>query len=129
MTKYEQARIEAMMKLGCCFCAVLGIVYVACDRHHIVEGNRRMGEWFTLPVCPGHHRGAWTPEQKLLFSCWKPHPDEPALDALVGIFSGSKAFEPIYGTEREMWVKLQHRLKLPAVWRPSKILPRLVTVH
>lgn len=116
MTKYEQLRVDAMMRLGCPFCAVLGIVNTATDLHHIVEGNRRLGDWYTLSVCPGHHRGAWTPEQKQILT----------EEQQIGIYSGSKAFEPIYGTEREMWVKIQRRLKLPAIWVGSKILPRIV---
>lgn len=114
MTKYEAERLDALLRLGCSFCAVLGIVNTATDVHHIIEGNRRLGHWYTLCVCPGHHRGAWTPEQKQILT-----PEQ-----LVGVNSGSKAFEPLYGTEREMWVKVQHRLRLPAVWPSSKIVPR-----
>lgn len=116
MTKYEQQRVDAMMRLGCSFCAVLGIVNIGTDLHHIVESNRRLGDWFTLCVCPGHHRGVWTLEQKQII------PER----AQCGIYSGSKRFEPVYGTEREMWVKVQRRLKLPAIWVGSKIVPRVV---
>ena len=119
MTKYERMRIEAMMRLGCVFCAVLGVVNAhQLECHHIVDGNRRLGHWYSLPCCAGHHRLMWTPEQRQIFT-----PEQ-----LVGVASGSKAFEPIYGTEREMWVKVQRRLKLPAIWVPSKIVPRLVSV-
>lgn len=116
MTKYEAERIEAMLRLGCVMCAVLEIPGPACECHHIVDGNRRLGHWFTLPLCTGHHRGAWTPEQRQLLSPLQ----------LVGIYSGSKAFEPVYGTQREMWFKIQRRLKLPAIWPVSKVLPRSV---
>lgn len=116
MTKHELERLDAMRRLGCVFCAVLGIANTATDVHHIVEGNRRLGHWYTLCICPGHHRGAWTPEQKQILTP----------DRLIGIYSGSKEFEPIYGTEREMWTKVQRRLRLPDVWVPSKVMPRIV---
>ncbi len=113
-TKYEQKRFEAMVRLGCVCCAQLGLPVVAVDVHHIVDGNQRLGHWYTLPVCPGHHRGVWSPEQVEVIPP----------DLRVAISSGSKVFEKQYGTERDMWMKVQARLKLPAVWPTSKILPR-----
>lgn len=113
-TKYEQQRIEAILRLGCVCCAQLDIPNVAVDIHHIVVGNKRLGHWYTLPVCPGHHRGVWTAEQIELIP----------RDLRIAISSGSKAFAKLYGTERELWMKIQVRLKLPAVWPSSKVLPR-----
>lgn len=112
-TKYEAERIEAMLKLGCVALAQLGIWHVA-EVHHIVEGNRRFGHWYTLPLSAAAHRGIWTPE---LIELIPP-------DMRVSISSGSKAFEEIYGTQKQLWMKVQERLKLPAVWPVSKILPR-----
>ena len=112
-TKYEQQRFDAILKLGCVCCAQLGIWNIAVDIHHIVDG-KRLGHWYTLPVCPGHHRGAWSPEQV----------DAIPPDLRIAISDGSKVFEKQYGTERDLWMKVQARLKLPAVWPTSKILPR-----
>jgi len=129
MTKYERERIEAMMRLGCVFCAVLGVVNAhQLECHHIVEGNRRLGHWYTLPACIGHHRGHFTPEQVQILEALAREKDLAPHALLVGIASGSKAFEPYYGTEREMWTKVQRRLKLPAMWVHSKIVPRWVSV-
>jgi len=114
MTKMEEVRILRMMRLGCVMCSVLDIVNIAQECHHIVEGNRRLGDWFTLPLCRGHHQGDWTIDQKRVF--------KPA--ELVGIYSGSKVFEPIYGTERELWELIQERLGL--MWPASKVVPRRV---
>lgn len=114
MNKLEQLRCDRMMHLGCVCCAWLGIVYVAHECHHIIEGNRRLGHWFTLPLCSGHHRGDWTLEQKQLIA--------PAM--LVGIYSGTKAFEAVYPTQRELWETTQERLHLS--WPVSKVLPRRV---
>jgi hypothetical protein len=112
-TKYEQKRIEAMLRLGCVVSAQLGLWSVA-EVHHIVEGNRRLGHWYTLPLSPGFHRGVWSPEQIEVIPP----------DLRTAISSGSKLFEKHYGTERELWMKVQARLKLPAVWPITKILPR-----
>lgn len=111
MTRMEELRIKRMMRLGCVMCAVIGLVNVAQECHHIIEGNRRMGHWFTIPLCRGHHQLDWTAEQRLLIAPQK----------LVGIASGSKAFEPIYGTERELWEKIQTALGMN--WPVSKVIP------
>lgn len=103
-----------MLRLGCVCCAQLNIPNVAVDLHHIVVGNKRLGNWYTLPVCPGHHRGVWTVEQIELIP----------RNMRVSISSGSKVFSKLYGAERELWMKVQERLKLPAVWPSSKVLPR-----
>jgi hypothetical protein len=113
-TKYEQQRFEAMLDLGCVCCAQLGIWNTAVDIQHIVEGDRRLGHWYTIPVCPGHHRGVWTSDQV----------EAIPPDLRIAISDGSKMFYKHYGTERQLWMKVQARLKLPAVWPSSKILPR-----
>jgi len=113
-TRYEQQRFDAMMRLGCVCCAQLDLPNPSTDRHHIVEGNKRLGHWYTLPLCPGHHRGVWSPEQIEIIPP----------DLRTAISDGSKLFEKHYGTERELWMKVQARLKLPAIWPSSKILPR-----
>lgn len=112
-TKYEQQRIDAMLRFGCAALAQLGIWHVA-EVHHIVEGNRRLGHWYTLPLSPAVHRGIWTPE---LIEIIPP-------DMRVSIADGSKAFERVFGTERDLWMKVQVRLGLPALWPISKRVPR-----
>ena len=64
MTKAESTRITRMMRLGCIACAKLDIPHIAQENHHIVEGNRRLGDWYTLPLCRGHHQGDWTSDQR-----------------------------------------------------------------
>jgi len=117
-TKYEAERIEAMMRLGCVACAVLFDLPVAAQEcHHILSGGRRMGHWFTLPLCRGHHQGDWSPEQK----------DAIPAEKRVAISDGRKAFISVYPTERQLWERVQDRLHLPKVWPVSlKILPRSV---
>lgn len=46
-------------------------------------------------------------------------------EARVSIASGSKLFAKQYGSERQLWQKVQLKLALPAEWPVStKILPR-----
>jgi hypothetical protein len=96
---------------------MLDLWFIA-ECHHIVEG-KRLGHWYTLPVCPGHHRGVWTPEQTKIIPP----------DLRIAISDGSKLLEKHYGTERELWMKIQTRLKLPAIWPVSKIVPRRLNAH
>ena len=55
-TKAELARAERMAEeIGCIFCGLNGYIGPCDVRHHIISGNKRMGHWFTLPVCEPHH--------------------------------------------------------------------------
>jgi hypothetical protein len=56
-TKDEQARADRMAEeIGCIFCWLEYGHRGPCEvRHHIISGNKRMGHWYTLPVCSLHH--------------------------------------------------------------------------
>ena len=56
-TKAETARADRMAtEIGCIFCALNTGQKGRCDhRHHIKSGNKRMGHWYTLPLCEKHH--------------------------------------------------------------------------
>jgi len=114
VNKVEQARVDAMASLGCVACAHLGLPNIASDLHHILAGGRRLGDWYTICLCPGHHRGAWTAEQLEAIPTLK----------RVAISDGRKLFTRQYPTERELWEIVQQRLGLPDIWPASKILPR-----
>jgi hypothetical protein len=116
-TKYEQTRIDAMRKHGCVACAMLGVPNVnQLELHHILSGGIRMGHYFSVFLCRGHHQGDWSREQ----SDWI----EP--EKRVAISDGRKLFTAVYGTERSLWERVQTKLKLPMVWPVSKIVPRRV---
>lgn len=56
-TKAEKARADRMAELiGCIFCALSGDKGRCDNRHHIIRGNKRLGHWYTLPVCLDHHK-------------------------------------------------------------------------
>ncbi len=112
-TKAEADRIEKMLRLGCVACAEL-FLWMTPEVHHIVEGNKRLGHWYTLPLCPGHHRNIWLPEQCLVIP----------KDMICSIAHGSKQFLQYYSDERTMWERVQKKLKLSLEWPASKRVPR-----
>ena len=111
-THYEQQRINRMKAEIGCICCLLrtGVQNYHVEVHHIVQGNRRLGHWYTLPLCRAHHR----------------------IRGVGGIFTsiadGSKAFKKIHGTELDLWLKCQHMLELPDDLPTTKVLPRRVAV-
>lgn len=113
-TLAEQVRIDQLKVLGCVACATLGQPAIGHELHHILCGNVRMGHWYTIWLCTGHHRGVWTPEQ---FQWMEPK-------KMVAISDGRKAFTRFYPSERELWETTQQRLKLPTDWPVSKIVAR-----
>lgn len=56
-TKAEKARADRMAEeIGCIYCWLEDGHRGPCEnRHHIILGNKRMGHWYTLPVCVSHH--------------------------------------------------------------------------
>lgn len=116
-TKAEQERIEQMMTFMCPFCEIAGYAYREHNEcHHMLSGNKRMGHWYSIPVCAGHHRGEWTVRQRSLM--------DPQY--LVSISDGRKMFTRVFPTERQVWELVQRKLGLPAEWPVSKVLPRRV---
>lgn len=114
-TEEESARMDRIREYGCICCVECG--YGRRGRvevHHIVEGGRRLGHLYTLPLCPGHHQGRFTAHQR---SVIRP-------DRLVSISRGGNAFVQAFDTERVLWEILQAAMGLPAKWPESKILPR-----
>ena len=95
MTRAEKQRIERMLSLGCAACAELWLWHTAED-HHIVEG-REMGHWYTIPLCPGHHRNLWSEEQVACIQA----------DERVSIAHGRKAFLEVFSSEKELWLRVK----------------------
>ncbi len=123
----EQRRISLMMQLGCVACALLGtpnLEYTEC--HHIVEGNKRLGHLYTIPLCAGHHRGIWTCEQYE----WIPVTKLVSITMTLGLSTRSnrRNFVAAYRPERDLWERVQNKLGLPLTWPASKIVPRLTLV-
>ena len=119
MTKLEEMRVQQMMRLGCVACASIDVVMPAQECHHLLYGNRRMGDWFTIPLCMGHHRGAWSEEQREVLGQMSIRERK---NFLVAISDGRKAFTTIYPTEQTLWETVQDRLGL--LWPTPKIVAR-----
>jgi hypothetical protein len=85
MTKSDQTRFDKLQRLGCICCKKAGSGYRAPDIHHIIDGARRMGNKFTLPLCPEHHR-------------------IPSNGSVVGasLADGSKKFHAMWGSQLKL---------------------------
>jgi len=107
-TAYEQQRINRMKAEIGCICCLLrtGVTNYYVEVHHIVQGNKRLGHWYTLPLCRTHHRIRGTG------------------GIFTSIADGSKAFAKVHGTELDLWLKVQHMLELPDELPPTKVLAR-----
>jgi Recombination enhancement, RecA-dependent nuclease len=114
-TKLESERIDKMLQLGCAACAFLGVPnLVNTECHHLLDGNVRLGHWFSIPLCAGHHRGAWTEGQLTWIEAHQ----------RVAISDGRKAFTRIYPTEWQLWDRVQIVLRLENDRPISKLIPR-----
>lgn len=106
-TKPEVERIKRLvLEVGCICCLLrFGVYNGHVEIHHIVRGNRRLGHWYTLPLCTAHHRAKGE-------------------GPMTSIANGSKAFTAMHGTELDLWLKVQHMLKLSDELPTSKRVPR-----
>lgn len=95
-TAAESRWMAAVVELGCVVCLKHHQVQTPAAVHHIVEGSRRLGHFYTIPLCdPGHHQNSPT-SQKL-----SRHPHKAR-------------FEKKYGTEYELLSYVQTILN----WKP-----------
>lgn len=56
MTKDEEDHLDKVQQLGCIVCWIEQ-VYSPAEIHHILDGGRRRGHKYVLPLCFPHHRG------------------------------------------------------------------------
>jgi hypothetical protein len=117
-TKAEKARIDGALVLGCVCCNLAGYKRHGekLEAHHILSGGKRMGHWFVIALCIGHHQGYFSARQQELIASGK----------LVAISDGRKLFNAAFDSERSLWIVTQEALHLPTDWPASKILPRRV---
>jgi len=61
-----------LQDLGCIVCLNDGHGYSPPDIHHIHKnGNRRVDDWHTIPLCPLHHRDGGNNDQYVSRHPWK----------------------------------------------------------
>jgi hypothetical protein len=117
MTRSEQRRVDLMRYLGCAACASCGWLNLnELELHHLIEGNRRLGDSYTIFLCRGHHQGVW---------------DSVTIRALipkyrVAISDGRKRFNTVFVSERSLWERVQVTINDPTLWPSSKLVPRRV---
>lgn len=114
-TKVEQTRITLIMSMSCIVCALHGDFQSRrLECHHIVRGGKRLGHWYTLQLCVGHHRGLWLPSETLL------------PQYRVAISDGRKAFRAAHGglDDLGVWQRLQVTLGYDDALPVSKIYRR-----
>jgi hypothetical protein len=87
--KIERDWMARVADHGCVACEQDGISSPA-SVHHIVQGNRRLGHLFTIPLCPPHHQGDGRQVPSVHFT--------------------KRTFVARYGSELELLAGLQVRL-------------------
>jgi Recombination enhancement, RecA-dependent nuclease len=97
MTKADLARFDALQRIGCICCRILG-VYSQADMHHVLTGGRRTGHKDTIPLCPYHHRGV------VAFP-------RGSFDPGPSLANGSKPFHARFGTQKELLAKVNELIK------------------
>jgi hypothetical protein len=109
-TSAEFERMDRIRMLGCMCCALKGSPSPGkVEIHHIIRGNKRMGHWYTIPLCGAHHRGSRATKDTI----------GPA------VHGGMKAFREAYGyDDLELWQRLQVMLGLDDSLPTSKIFKR-----
>lgn len=53
----EETRwMNAVKRLGCIVCRVMGTFGTPCEVHHILKNGRRVSHLQSIGLCPAHHR-------------------------------------------------------------------------
>jgi len=91
-TKDDKRRFQLLPQIGCICCKSYGIHNEWVQIHHIVEGNKRLGHQYTLPLCYWHHEGV--PPEGLT---------REQAEARVGpSLKSKKKFNSVFGGEMEL---------------------------
>lgn len=104
----EKEWMAAVAAHGCIVCCLQGRGYVPTDVHHLIAANRRLGHFYTIGLCPGHHRHA------------------PLGSGEVARHENKARFEAKYATEWELLRITRERLHalgtvLPAICFPANL--------
>ena len=91
-------RLELVKQIGCIGTMLLHRQTTGCDIHHLIDGNKRMGDDFTIGLSPWLHRG-------LCHEGW----NRQDMSGLFGpsISMGSKLFAGFWGPQ-ELLLEVQN---------------------
>lgn len=97
-TVEEQKWMGKVAAFGCVACQIRLGTHEPTTVHHLTDCGRRMGHFFTIPLCPWHHQG----------HC-RPGSTSTKMAAIFGpSFAKSKLdFERVFGTELELLEKVR----------------------
>lgn len=114
-TKAESDRMTRIVEYGCIVSRLKWRIYSPPDVHHLLDGGRRMGHWYTIPLNPWFHRGICESgmSQRDMARVYGP---SMALD-LPG-------FEFEFGGDRYLWEVIQRLHHWDRTWPESKIFRR-----
>lgn len=93
----HRRRFHALQEFGCVACRKEGDGYRAPDVHHLVDGGKRLGHDYTIPLCPYHHRGVQAQNGEIFHG--------PSLA------DGKRKFEFRYGKELDLLDYVDRRLE------------------
>ena len=88
-----QRRCQLLQQIGCVACLLDGQPETPPDIHHLVEGRKRLGNDYTIPLCAWHHRAV--PADGLSVS-----QTEQIMGPSLAV--SKRRFVERYGTEREL---------------------------
>ncbi|CAB4150771.1 Recombination enhancement, RecA-dependent nuclease [uncultured Caudovirales phage] len=80
---------DKVREQGCIVCLLEYEVRTDGDIHHLLDGNRRMGDMFVICLCPTHHRSGKNTPQFVSRHPWR------------------KEFEKRYGKEMDLYKATQ----------------------
>ena len=83
-TVSEQKWLSDIVRIGCIVCVLEGRGLSVAEVHHMLEGGRKLGHMWTIPLCMSHHRAGLNNKQ------------------IVSRDHNQRRFEARYGTEREL---------------------------
>lgn len=97
-TVKEKAWMGKVAAYGCVACQIRLGVHEPTTVHHITDSGRRMGHFFTIPLCPWHHQG-YCRQGKT----------STKMEAIFGpsLAKSRPDFERIFGTELDLLEKVR----------------------
>lgn len=93
-TVADLERFAKLRTLGCVVSHIYFNRWEPAEIHHLVEGRKRLGHQFTIPLSPWFHRGI-PPQMDM-------RPSQATKELGPSIAHGKKPFARKFGTEREL---------------------------
>jgi hypothetical protein len=117
-TVADTDRFDALRALGCIVSRIFFGRWEPADIHHLVEGRKRLGHQYTIPLSPWFHRGV--PPR------WDMRPSEVEAHKDFGpsLARSKRSFVARFGTERELLAHTNTLLKIQEQLRTVPLYPQ-----